>query len=72
LADGVSRTTVAAQILSSTEYRADLVNSYYETYFGRSADAAGSATWVGLLSAGASDESVQGILLGSAEYFGLH
>jgi hypothetical protein len=64
-----NRITVATDILASGEYRADLVNSYYQKYLGRSADPAGLQAWVNALAAGATDELVAASILGSGEYF---
>jgi Domain of unknown function (DUF4214) len=69
LAKGASRAEVAHDLVTSAEYRADLVNGYYEAYLGRPADAAGLATYLGQLEHGASDQAVQAALLGSAEFY---
>jgi hypothetical protein len=65
---GTSRTQVAYDIASSSEYRADLLSSYYEQYLGRAADP-GALVWLGDLEHGASDQSVQAGILGSAEFY---
>jgi hypothetical protein len=69
LAAGVSRMTVAAQIMSTTEYRQDLVQSFYLRYLNRPADSVGLNYNVGRLAAGASEESIVAGLLASAEYY---
>ncbi len=69
LAAGTTRTAVAAELLSSTEYRSDLINSYYEAYLGRPADSSGIATFVGLFAHGASNNAVQADLLSSEEFY---
>jgi uncharacterized repeat protein (TIGR01451 family) len=69
LANGSSRTQVAAGIFSSPEYANDLVNNYYTTYLRRQADPAGLNAWVGQLLAGVKDQRVLADILGSAEYF---
>jgi uncharacterized delta-60 repeat protein len=49
LASGTTTGQIAALILSSTEYKTDLVQSYYQRFLHRSADAGGLAFFVGLL-----------------------
>ena len=66
---GVSRTQVATDLVSSTEYRGDLVNAFFEHFLGRPAEAGGLATFVGLLNAGATDTQVISDLVGSQEFF---
>jgi hypothetical protein len=72
LANGTSRTTVAAEILASTEYRTDLVSSYYRAYLGHAADPAGIAFYLPQLAAGATDEDVVAGIVGSNDFFNLH
>jgi hypothetical protein len=64
-----NRLRVAMAFISSTEYRADLINSYYEKFLGRAADPAGLQAWLNVLAAGAGDEAVAAGILGSGEYF---
>lgn len=71
LARGTSRTEVAYDILTSEEYKDDLVDSYYETYLGHRADTAALSFWVGQLEHGASDQTVEEGILGSAEFYAL-
>jgi trimeric autotransporter adhesin len=68
LSTGTSRSTVAEELLTSTEYRGDLISSYYQQYLGRPADARGLATFLNLFSQGASEENVQAAIMGSAEF----
>jgi hypothetical protein len=68
LSAGTSRSTVAEELLTSTEYRQDLIASYYQQYLGRPADAGGLATFLDLFSQGASAESIQAAIIGSAEF----
>ena len=68
LSTGTSRSTVAEELLTSTEYRQDLIASYYQQYLGRPADAGGIATFLTLFSQGASPENVQAAIIGSAEF----
>jgi hypothetical protein len=69
LANGVSRGSVAATILASTEYRTDLISDYYETYLGRASDSGGLTYWVAQRNGGARDESVLASILGSVEFY---
>jgi hypothetical protein len=68
LSAGTSRSTVAEELLTSTEYRQDLIASYYQQYLGRPADGGGIATFLTLFSHGASAENVQAAIMGSAEF----
>ncbi len=69
LATGMSRSAVAGELLTSTEYRRDLINAYYEAYLGRPADSSGIATFVGQFAQGASNDAVQADLLSSEEFY---
>jgi hypothetical protein len=66
------RQTESAGLLSSDEYRTDLVKGWYQKYLGRAADAAGRAASAAALAAGATDEQVIAALVGSDEYFARH
>jgi hypothetical protein len=68
LASGNSRADVALSILSSTEYRENLVQSYYSQFLHRPADPSGLSFWVGQLDGGASDQDVIAGLISSNEY----
>jgi hypothetical protein len=68
LSAGTSRGTVAEELLSSAEYRRDLIASYYQQYLGRPADAGGLATFLDLMSQGATAEDIQAAIVGSAEF----
>ena len=68
LSGGTSRATVAEELLTSTEYRQDLITSCYQQYLGRPADAGGLATFLDLFGQGASAENIQAAILGSAEF----
>jgi diacylglycerol kinase len=59
---------VAWEILSSTEYRSDLISSYYVAYIQRAPDPGGLATFLAGLASGAGDEAVQAGILGSTEF----
>jgi hypothetical protein len=69
LSAGVSRSAVAYDIATSTEYRDDLISDYYETYLGRTPDLGGLTYWVTQLAGGASDQSVLAAILGSGEFY---
>jgi hypothetical protein len=68
LSTGTSRSTVAEELLTSTESRQDLIASYYQQYLGRPADAGGITTFLTLFSQGARAENVQAAIIGSAEF----
>jgi hypothetical protein len=68
LAAGVTRGQVAAAIFGSTEYRQDLVGSFYLRFLRRPADSGGLASFVLALGNGAKDEDVIAALIASAEY----
>jgi hypothetical protein len=65
---GMTRSEVVAQIEASTEYRRDVVASYYHTYLGRSSSDAELNPWVAFLASGASEELVKIGFLCSPEY----
>ncbi len=65
---GISRTVVAYEVLTSTEYRSDLVKSYYEQFLNRSPDAAGLSMWTDQLAKGSLDQLVIAKIIGSQEY----
>ena len=61
---GAPRSSVAAAILASQEYRIGLVASYYAQYLRRAADQGGLYAWV---KSPQSDQSVLAGILGSGE-----
>ena len=69
LAGGESHAGAARWLMSSAEYRADLVKGWYQSFLGRAADAKGLATFVGMLDHGSSDEQVMAELLASREFY---
>ncbi|HEY1861068.1 MAG TPA: DUF4214 domain-containing protein [Gemmataceae bacterium] len=69
LASGVSRTTVAMQLLTSTEYRTNLVGGFYTRLLGRSGSSSDIAGWVAVLAAGGTDEHIVNAFLTTSEYF---
>jgi uncharacterized delta-60 repeat protein len=69
LTDGEGRGQVAAALFGSTEYRQDLVQSYYRNYLHRPADASGLADFVNALADGTTDDQVLATVLGSEEFF---
>jgi hypothetical protein len=68
-AAGGTRLQAIDFIFASTEYKQDLVESYYERFLDRPADAAGLNQFTAQLKAGASDFDVMAELIGSDEYF---
>jgi hypothetical protein len=74
LLDGLNNGTltklqVAGVLLSSTEYRDDVINSIYEQYLGRAALPSDLTGWVNAINAGTTDEQIRATVLASAEYF---
>jgi hypothetical protein len=66
---GGTRGQVVQALVSSGEYRADLVGSMYRAYLHRAADPGGLALGTWLLGVGVRDEAIEAALLGSPEYF---
>jgi hypothetical protein len=66
-ADG--RTAVAAAVLGSPEYRADVVTREYGLLLGRSPDPGGLVAWTAALGGGASFEDLVSGLVGSGEFY---
>jgi len=71
LAAGLSRSQAAAQILSSVEYRQDLIGADYQRYLHRPADPTGLSIFLSDLQQGARDEDVIMAIVGSDEYASL-
>jgi hypothetical protein len=70
LSAGVSRTTVATEILTSAEGRANDVQLMYQRFLRRDPDPAGSNAFVNDLMAGLSDANAMAAMIGSSEYRG--
>jgi hypothetical protein len=68
LGQGVSRRTVALQVLTSNQAEKDLVQSLYLRYLHRPADAAGLSAYVKVLQLGGHDEDVIAALVGTPDY----
>jgi hypothetical protein len=66
---GAKRTDAAAAFLYTDEFKADIVNGYYQTFLGRNSDSTGLRFWVSQLQHGVSDESLISLLVSSPEYF---
>lgn len=58
--------------LGSNEYRAHLVNCFYENFLHRAADPGGQQYFVGQIGAGVDPRVVLGEIVGSTEYTNLH
>jgi hypothetical protein len=73
LANGATREQAAEGFINSPEHRRLEVDSYYQTFLGRSAEAdAASGYWVGLLLAHGDEEEVLKGILTSPEYTAEH
>jgi Kelch motif/Domain of unknown function (DUF4214) len=70
LANGVSRTHVAAIVYTSPEFRTDLVDSWYVAFLRRQADPMGLNAFVTDLMQGVRDEMIIAAIVGSDEYIG--
>jgi hypothetical protein len=68
LANGMSRTQVAAAVFGSPEYQQDLVLSFYEQFLGRAADPSGLQGWLAALQHGMTDQQIIAAFVGSPEY----
>lgn len=64
LGAGIARSTIAAQVMGTAEYRNDFVDADYRQFLGRAADTSALVTARGL-----SDEQLVAILVASDEYF---
>jgi uncharacterized protein DUF4214 len=64
-----SRAQLEATLTSSAEYKADLVNGWYQRFLHRPATAGEISSYQFLLLHGTTDKQVLGLLLGSDEYF---
>jgi hypothetical protein len=69
LASGISRTNLAMELLSSTEYRNNMVGGFYTNLLGRTASGSETAGWVAAMAAGETDEQVITEFLKTNEYF---
>lgn len=69
LGGGVTRQQVAQAVLSSAEYRSDLVEGFYLRFLRRMPTPTDRAAWLDALNGGATDEQVIAALLSSQEYF---
>jgi uncharacterized protein GlcG (DUF336 family) len=68
LGSNTSRTQVAGAILSSAEYRQDVIDTFYVHFLGRHADSIGLSFAFSALQSGARDERVAAAILASQEY----
>ncbi len=68
-AGSLSRVQVADGFLDSTEYRANVLISYYATQLGRNPDAGGFNDHMAQLAAGVSRDEVRAKFFGSEEFF---
>jgi autotransporter-associated beta strand protein len=66
---GATPGAVAGVIFTSDEYRADLVQGWYQQYLHRPADTAGLESFVSALRQGTRDEAALAAIVGSDEYF---
>lgn len=69
MSSGTSPSSVAMFFLTSTEYRGKLINSYYQSYLGHTADQGGMNNWQFMFQLGYPRTAIQAGILGSSEYF---
>ena len=69
LSSGTPRPAVAWALVTSDEYRGDVIGAMYRQFLGRATDAGGLDYWVGRVDSGMTFEQFQSLLLGSDEYF---
>ena len=69
MGSGTTRLQVAQNILSSDEYRTDLIQSWYQKYLRRSASVSEVNTWLSVFSSGGTDEQIIATIVGLDEYF---
>jgi len=60
---------IARSLLASDEYRANLAQSCYQLYLGRTGEPAGVASWVAAMGRGMTDEAVRLAFLSSTEFW---
>jgi hypothetical protein len=56
-------------LISSTEYRSDLIDSYDEAYLGQPADGGGISTFLAQFALGATNNEIQASFLASGEFY---
>ena len=66
---GLTRAQVAQAILSSAEYRQDLITGQFQDFLHRNPDPPALTAFLPLLGSGLTDEGLAGQLLGTGEYF---
>lgn len=69
LQGGVSRTAVAQQLLTSAEYRSDLIQADFMKYLGRGAGQAEVNLYLAALQGGVTAEGIVSALVSSPEYY---
>ena len=65
----ITSTQVAATVLGGSEYRTDLVDSYYSSYLNRAPQGGELSGALGYLAANGTDQGLQDTILGSPEFF---
>lgn len=69
LLGGAARSSVAASITASNEYRSGMIADAYQTYLGRQPDSAGAASWLQALRTGSTIQAVESRILASSEFY---
>ncbi len=69
LSAGASREAIAGYVLTSPEYRTNLVQSFFQNYLARPADSNAVNVFTSALASGVRDEVVVAFIIASQEYF---
>lgn len=69
LSAGATRTMVVEQVLTTNEYRQNVVQTFFSEYLGRPADATALSAGTASLNAGVSDQQLAAAIVASDEYF---
>ncbi len=72
LADGASRAQVAQAFVGSDEAHSDAVDADYQLLLGRASDPTGNRYWTTRLDSGAYNETIEGTIAASPEYYAKH
>lgn len=71
LTGGTPRSAVANVVLTSTEYRQQLINTYFSTFLHRAPSTAEVSFWLPAFASGLTDEQIEAQIVASPEYFAL-
>jgi hypothetical protein len=72
LAQGTTRTQLSMVLMTSNEFRDDVVTAQYQRFFGNAPDSGGLTFWASQLADGTTDQSLSVSLASSAEFSAMH